>query len=156
MEGVRQTRPESTSWRLCFVRTYFDLAAPAPLPAEPDELRFGLGTSLGLISRGSATALVWIRGPADSVLAPYERTTFMRDAAATRGQPQLAGSVDALRDLRRRLSARIVLAGVVPFRYESSVEEPVGGGWPYFIVSVFEEREDGAPLKLLDYSQLVR
>lgn len=127
MEGAQQTGPESTSWRLCFVRTYFDLPTPAPPAAVPNEMVYGLGTSLGLISQGRTTTPVWIRSPADSVLAPYVRTTFMRDSAAARGQPQLAVSVEALRDLRTRLSSRIVLARVIAFRYASSAEQPVGG-----------------------------
>jgi hypothetical protein len=140
----------------CFVRLYFDLTKPSALPPTmPSEVRYGLGTSLGLISLHHTPASVWIRGAADEVLITYKRPSFMLDAATRRGQPGLASSVQAIHDLGSKLGSQVVLARVIPVRYEPP-EQPVGGGWPYFVVELYQDGPVGKPAKIVDYSSSVR
>lgn len=158
MEGVKGQAASgngTVNWRLCYVRLYFDLTKHNS-GTHPHESRYALGTSLGLISQNRTSVHVWIRGTAEEVLATYERPWWMIDAATKRGQPTLAESVQPIHDLRSKLQSRIILARVVPFRYGSSAEQPVGGGWPYFVVTIYEDRPSDKPVKILDYSSDVR
>jgi hypothetical protein len=160
VEGVKReaaSAADAVDWRLCYVRLYFDLTKHSSAThTVPYESQYALGTSLGVISKDRTPVEVWIRGTAEEVLVMYDRPWWMVDAATRRGQPALAGSVQPIHDLRLKLQSRIILARVVPFRYESSAEEPVGGGWPYFVVALYEDRAGEKPVKVVDYSSDVR
>jgi hypothetical protein len=160
MEGVpgqSGVAADELDWRLCYARLYFDLTEAGPgIKEEPNETRYALGTALGLISQSRTPARVWVRGPAAEVLRAYHRPSWMVDAAGRRGQPALASSVQPIHDLLSRLQSQIILAQVVPFHYRSPSEQPVGGGWPYFVVAIYEDRRVDGPVKILDYSPNVR
>jgi len=160
VEGVKRgaaSGADAVEWRLCYLRLYFDLTKQnLATHTVPYELRYALGTSLWLVSEYRTPIQVWIRGPAGEVLVMYDRPWWMVDAATRRGQPALAGSVQPIHDLRSTLQSRIILARVVPFVYESSSEKPVGGGWPYFVVALYEDRAGEKPVKIVDYSSDVR
>jgi hypothetical protein len=140
-------------WHLCYVWRYFDLArAIADGPSRLREVRFALGISLSLMSEDDAApGSAWIRGPADDILAMYDDAAVMSNAAATRGQPGLAASVDPIREARSTLQDQIILVQVAPFRVVDPAEKPVGGGWPYFVVTVYVDNP-ARPTLWLDYS----
>lgn len=142
------------TWRLCYARLYFDLT-PVKSGMQSMELKYALGTTLGLISEERTPVPVWIRGDAETVLSLYAEPAPMLDAAVQRQQPLLAESVKAIRDLRFRLRSQVILARVVPFRFNWP-ERPVGGGWPYFVVTIWNDGPSNRPVKLVDFFSDVR
>lgn len=142
------TSSEAPTRQLCFARTYFDLT-------ETPEGGRGLHYVLGSIASTRASIPTWIRGPGAGVLGPYTRVEVMRGWALSHGQSLLVPSVEVLNDLATTLASRMVVAQIVPVRYDSPRDQLVGG-WPYFVVKVFEERPDGTLALLADFSSLVR
>ncbi len=147
----------AVDWRVCYARLYFNLTTAAASGAGASfELRRAMGISLRLISESGTNTQLWIRGTAWDVLSMYDPPASMIDAAVRRHQPKLVDSVQELYRLRSEMRSQVVLAGVVPFRYQSRAEQPVGGGWPYFVVTLYRDRGGQEPLKILDYSADLR
>jgi hypothetical protein len=139
-------------WVVCFVRLYFDWSA---LPgADAHRVQRSAFTVLGLISRLSEMHTVWVRGPASDILRLYDGSSWMHDAAPRHGQPELAPSVPRLAALRTRLGAQTVLAEVLPFRFTLR-DQPVGGGWPYFVLRLYADAPGGHQ-ELANFSALAR
>jgi hypothetical protein len=153
--AVQERKAPPGDWEACFLRTYFDLSTPSSVP---NEVGHALGRSLGLLAQAQVpvSMSIWIRGAADRVLSSYDKPAIVRESASTRGHPELADSVDAIHALRLKLTSHIIVARVTPYRYRSWTEQPVGGGWPYFVISIFEEASDRTLTKIADYSGLIR
>ncbi len=140
----------------CFLRLYFDLTKLAiSKPESAYELRRALGTSLSIISDYKLPVHVWVRGVASDVLALYGNPAVMLDATKSKGPPALAPSIQPVADLRAKLQSRTVLARVIPFQIPLA-QRPVGGGWPYFVVALYEEGRDGGVVRIVDYSGLIQ
>lgn len=123
---------------LCAVRTYFDVTGVAATPAWRERMR-GLGLALGGIATYDVPARIYIRGEPDTVLMGYRTPADVEWAARRYGQPRLAESARQVAVKRAALRGRTVLAEVMPIRYTSPSERPVGS-WGYFVVRLFEER----------------
>lgn len=153
LEGVKVRRGQSADpleWRLCYIRLYFDFTASDARSSR--ETRHAAGIALGIVSDSDDPMDVWLRGPAAQVLASYDRPSWMTDAATRRGYAKLVDSVQPLNQLRAELGSKTVLVRVVPFRYDSFLEKPVGGGWPYFVIALFEDDINHGLVKIADYS----
>lgn len=109
----------SPTRQLCFARTYFDLTGPP-------ESRHGLQYVLGSIALILASIPTWIRGSGAAVLEPYRRPEGVRNWALSSGQALLVPSVEVLNALAITHGSRIVVAQIVPVRYDSPQDQLVG------------------------------
>jgi hypothetical protein len=137
--------PGPQPWQLCYVRLYFDL--------DQAQTEYAIGLSSLAVVHYARPVHLWIRGSADKSLASYSDPdpTHMEQAAARLGQPRLAASARDLADFRGKSGKATILVKALPFHYPER-SHPVGGGWERFVITVYDDRGNGKPIKRLDFS----
>ena len=141
LQRKRGTEPPTAGaspYELCVASTYFDLVGIGPTQAWRERMR-GLAMVLGGLADYDVPARVYVRGDAEVVLAAYREPREVESAARRLGEPQLAASAARIAAKRNELKRKTVVAEVIPYRYPSRLQAPVG--WRgYFVLRVFEER----------------
>jgi len=136
--GAEPPTPGARPYELCVARTYFDLVGIGPTQPWRERMR-GLAMVLDGLADYDVPARVYIRGDAELVLAAYREPREVESAARRLGEPRLAASAAQIAAKRDELKGKTVLAEVIPYRYPSRLQAPVG--WRgYFVLRLFEER----------------